>query len=149
MSEKTPRQLGKEAEMFKSLSRDAEDRLYRASVKVSDLQDEAEYFGRVAAGDDVESLKSEKEHWAGYVPASPEKARELSQGALKLLVDEQPIVYEHATELAKYRREVTEHYKQNAAGYHDLAVLEAAMDGVHINVQKPKGAEEHPENNQN
>lgn len=143
MSEKTPRQLGKEAAMFRTLNHEADDRLVRASAEVSNLQDQAEYFGRVAAGDDVESLKGEKEHWAGYVSASPEKARELSRGALKLLADEQPSVYERATERAKYTKEAAEHLKQNAAGYHDLAVLEAAMDGVQINVQKPKDAEEH------
>ncbi|MFI5212615.1 MAG: hypothetical protein ACHQTE_01485 [Candidatus Saccharimonadales bacterium] len=144
MSEKTPRQLGKEVEMFRSLNHDAEGRLLRASLDVDNLQDQADYFGRVAAGDDVESLKAEKEWWAGYAPASREQARELSREALKLVADEyQPIVYERATERAKYTREAAEHYEQNAAGYHDLAVLEAAMDGVPINVRQSKAAKEH------
>jgi len=141
MSEKTPRQFGAEAKALMGQYGQIEDRAVSSSEALEYHQEYADYYNEIASGNEVERLEGDT--------TSVEQARKLSQASLKRVADLQPRVDYWTERSVVYTEEAAKHYEQNAASYHDLGVLEAAMDGIHINTQKPKDAEEHPKNDEN
>ena len=142
MSEKTPRQLGTEAEALRSNSYRIESRLVGDLGQLDEYLEDVEYNNKIASGDETERWEGDKN--------SSEQARELSQQEQKFITDTLRPRIDYFKEASAARaQEAAAHYEQNAAGYHDLGVLEAALDGVHINAQEPMDAQKHPENDPN
>lgn len=139
MSEKTPRQLGEEAEAiyseYKAVERDLREADDNVDLFTADTQLYHHQLTQAESGkvpfyvDDVESHKAAKlknrDHAFEFL-----KGAILKQGELR---------YASGRNFNKAQA----HYHENADGYVDLAILDAEMDGIHINVQQPRETEEH------
>lgn len=141
---KTPRQLGEEAKAL----RDEHAQIEKALDSTrSDLEGS---IGNAIWNDGwVRTMDDGRRTYKGFSAARHARSYEghkeqrdrkldgLGELVLKQGVLEQAS-YDHLSKAAK-------HFKQNAEGYHDLAVLEAAMDSAHIDVQQVEVPEDHIE----
>jgi hypothetical protein len=138
MSEKTPRQIAAKAEVFYADHKTIAPVLEAVSQKVEHEISQVQRFhnlanalesGKEAPGrdftleEDIQRRRIMRDHTAEWLGKSVMKQGELIQ------------------ESGANLRKAAKHYKKNAAGYYELGVHEAALDGVYINVQQPQSTE--------
>jgi hypothetical protein len=135
MSDKTPRELGKEAQMNYEQHRFAAEGVSNATArlghKIFALQDNDRTISKVNVRKGNYKDWSESDllsYKVQLVGSHDEIQRELGNSA---------IAQGYALDEMKMNlRSAKGHYSRNQAGYHDLAVMEAGLDGVQINVQQ-------------
>lgn len=144
MSEKTPRQIGKEAEVLYAQHKHIAPELQGATEAVESHISMAQHFHNLANA--MESGKVAPEFEEFSVEENVQRRRGMRDEALvvlgKSVLRQGELTEKSDTNL----HEATQHYEENAAAYHKLAVHEADMDGVHINVDQSHDTEELSDN---
>ncbi len=136
MIEKTPRKLAKKAQAHYGEHKDIEHRLADVTKNVSDYTSDAQYEEGWAKV--LEKGGSTYRHLSLFEGHSdtPEKHRTERDEKLKMLGGAVLIQGELMDESDAHLDRAYRHYRKNESAYHDLAILESAMDGVEINVQQ-------------
>lgn len=140
---KTPRQLGTEAESLYSDHKSFARRYDRATAEVAEHTELAQLHEGIRQA----IYQGKKTYYANgrggnLGGESSDQHFEFRNEQLKKLGDAVLDQGYSLEDLRTNNRQAARHYKRNAEGYHDLAVLEAQLDGVQINVSQP---EESPE----
>jgi hypothetical protein len=133
MSEKTPRQIGEEAKAIVEEYGRIETRNNRAKFQFKTAMDNAQSLHNDARANESGKMND---------PRSPEELRERRDKELGRLTEAVLKKAEIEVDEAELDASSRNHYKENAAAYHDLAVAEATLDGVKINVSLQESPEQ-------
>ena len=140
MSEKTPRQVGIKAEALYTKHKNIAPELKAVNEWVEQDISMVQHFHNRANA--MESGKEAPEFEEFSLEENVQRRRNMRDTALEKLGKSILRQGELTEKSDANLHEATQHYEENAAAYHKLAVHEADMDGVPINVQQPKNTEE-------
>jgi len=138
-SEKTPREIGEQAKNLYHKHKNASWQLEGFKNLIDSSIESAQFQNGMALAKEEGQDSYKGESLAMH---TSEEMRDWRDNNLKLLGD---VVLLQGLAKDKYETnlsEATQHYNNDAATYHDLAVAEASLDGVRINVSQAQEAPE-------
>ena len=144
MPEKTPRQIGKEAEALYAKHKLIAPELQGITEAVENYTSMAQHFHNLANAMESGEVAPEFEEFS--VEENVQRRRGMRDEALATLGKSVLRQGELAKKSETNLHEATQHYEENAAAYHKLAVHEADMDGIHINVDQSRDTKEPSDN---
>ncbi len=143
MTEKTPRKLGEEAKNLYGEHKDIEASLTEATLSVAVHKSDVRFHnGMLAALEDGKRSYYLGGRGGNLDSTDMRYESEMVDDLLKGLGDAVMDEGFSLDQSDKHMKQAARHYRRNNVNYHTLAVAEAALDGIHINVQQPESLAE-------